>query len=168
MMVRSALVLFAALALSWPAFGKVAQGQRGSNFTLSNINDSTFALSTPRTGPLVLVFTTKDLGDYSLAWHDSLHARVGHDLRVQSVLDLSDVSRWLRVAAKIKIRASGSRALLDWDGQVSRTWRGDDRSQVVVMGVSPDNVVRFITTGNPTPANVAQATQAVRQMMSAH
>lgn len=158
------LVVICALFVSAPAFGEITLGQTGSAFSLSNINDSTFSLASPRTRPVVLIFTTKDLGDYSLAWRDSLASRLGNTVEIQTIIDLSDVSSWQRGLAKVRMKMKGSRALLDWDGRTAGAWRGTRRDQVVVIGVTPDNVARFRAVGAATPENVAAATEAIRQM----
>jgi len=163
-MIRGAFVSMILLLFGTPALGQVAPGRTRPAFSLSNVRDSTFALATPRTRPLILIFTTKDLGDYSMAWRDSLTSRAGNGVEIQTILDLSDVSGWQRGLARLKIRAKGSKALLDWDGKVAGAWRGPGRSQVVVYAVSPDNIVRLSLAGNATPENVRQVIQSARQM----
>jgi len=161
---RRALSVIVALLVAVPAFGKVAVGQAGPSFTLKDVRDSTFSTARPRTRPLVLLFGTKDLADFSLAWGDSIRAHMRGSVIVQPVLDLGDVSRLLRPVARQRISAKRSRAVLDWDGHVSEAWRGTDRSQMVAIGVSPNNVACFIVTGQATAANVRQATQAIQAM----
>ena len=165
-MLRNSLAFLAALLFALPAFAKVAAGQDAPPLSLANANDSTFSTTHPRTTPLVLAFTTRDLGDYSLAWHDSIHAHV-EGVKIQSVLDLSDVSSWLHGLARIRIKAKGSKAVIDWDGEASKAWRGEDRSKVVMVGISTDNVIRFVIPGTPTAENLAKAVQALREMAGA-
>ena len=163
-MTRHALAMICALFVSAPAFGEITPGQTGSAFSLSDVNDSTFSLARLRTKPLVLIFTTKDLGDYSLAWRDSLAKRLGNTVEIQTIIDLSDVSSWQRGLAKLRIKMKGSRALLDWDGRTAGTWRGTRRDQVVVIGVSPENVARFRAVGTATTENIVAATEAIRRI----
>ncbi|HQI76176.1 MAG TPA: hypothetical protein PK384_06670 [Candidatus Latescibacteria bacterium] len=163
-MMRRFLAASLFLAVALPAVAAVSVGQKGSDFSLSNVDDVRFSLATPRTTPLVLIFTTKDLGNVSQPWRDSLTTTLGSSAQIQTVLDLGDVSRFLHSVARTRIRAQKSKAILDWDGSVSTAWRGTDRSRVVVMVVAPDNTVRFILSGIPVSPNVRQVTEAVRRV----
>jgi hypothetical protein len=149
------------LILCIAASAVVKPEEKAKPFALKNADDVEFNLSATRTGPLVLLFTTRDLGDFSLAWHDSIHAYCPK-VKVQSVLDLSDVSSWLHGLAKIKIRAKGSTSIIDWDGEVSEAWRGKDRSEIVAVGLHPDNTVMFVVKGKPEPANVKAVTDVLK------
>jgi hypothetical protein len=166
-MIRSFLGMCLCVVFSAPAFGAVAVGQKGSDFALSNVDDVRFALSTARTTPLVVIFSTKDLGEISKPWRDSLTTALGTSAQIQTVLDLGDVSRFLHSVARTRIRGQKSKALLDWDGAVSTRWRGANRAQVVVMVVTPDNTVRFVLTGIPVSPNVRQVVDAVRRNATA-
>jgi len=164
MTLRRTLALSTILLSATVAAATVSVGQQAPPLSLEDVNENGFSLESKRDMPLVLLFTTKDLGDHSLAWHDSIHAHV-NDVQIQSVLDLSDVSRFLRAIAKRRIAAKGSKAVLDWDGEVSQRWRGEDRSEVVVIAVSPDNVVRFMLRGSPEPESVGKVTRTLGDMV---
>ncbi|OQB38324.1 MAG: hypothetical protein BWY06_02032 [Candidatus Latescibacteria bacterium ADurb.Bin168] len=161
---RRFLATLLVCGFSFPVIAAVSVGQKGSDFSLSNVDDVRFSLATPRTTPLVLIFTTKDLGSVSQPWRDSLTTALGSAAQIQTVLDLGDVSRFLHSVARTRIRAQKSKAVLDWDGSVSTAWRGNDRSRVVVMVVAPDNTVRFMLSGVPVSPNVRQVTEAVRRV----
>ena len=161
---RMLTVLFTAVLLTTACVSAdVLVGQTAPSLELQNANDSTFTLASQRTQPLVLIFTTRDLGDFSLAWHDSIHTRMP-DVQIQSVLDLSDVSGWLHGLAKVRIRAKGSKAIVDWDGEVSEQWRGEDRSQVVLFGLWTDNSVRFVVRGNADSERINDAVSALQNI----
>ena len=155
-----------ALLISIPAAADVAVGDRAPDFTLTNIFDSTFALSAPRAEAIVVIITEKDIGDFSTAWRDSLRQHVENPV-FSTVLDMGDVSRFLRPIARSRIRDKGTKAFIDWDGEVSEAWRGEDRSQVYLYGVTTDNVVRFRVVGNPTAENVRRASEAIAAMRGA-
>ncbi len=157
-----ATILMAVLMLVPCVRGEVAVGDSAPQFSLDNANDSTFSMTHPRAEPLVLLFTTKDLGDYSLAWHDSIHTHAP-DAQIQSVLDLSDVSSWVHGVARIRIKAKGSKAIIDWDGEISEQWRGEDRSHVVVFLIAPDNRVELVLRGNATRENVVSVVRTLAE-----
>lgn len=153
-----ALLIVSAASL---AVAQIAPGGTAPHFTLSDVNDREFSSETQRTKPLFVIFSTKDLGDASLAWRDSLSA-AELDVEIETVIDLSDVSRLLRSIARSRIQDAGSVALLDWNGEVSQSWRGKERSQVVVMIADPANRVSFAITGDPTSENLNAAIASVR------
>ena len=149
------------LILCISASAAVKPEDKAKPFMLKNADGTEFSLANARTGPLVLLFTTRDLGDFSLACHDSIHVYCPK-VKVQSVLDLSDVSSWKHGLAKVMIRAKGSTSIIDWDGEVSEAWRGKDRKDVVAVGLMPDNTVMFVVKGKPEPANVKAVTDALK------
>jgi hypothetical protein len=154
-MYRMMLVGVTALMIGSAVLAAVGGGDTAPHFTLSDINDAEYSTRTERTTALVVIFSTKDLGDFSLAWRDSLTTH-GVAADIQTVLDLDDVSRFLRPIARLKIANKGSKAVLDWDGSVSEAWRGEDRSQVVTMVVASDNTVMLVVTGEATSENVGE------------
>ncbi len=145
------IALIAALLIASSSGAEVSVGDNAPGFDLSNIYDSTFALGTPRIEPIVVIITEKDIGDFNVAWRDSLRTRLD-SLVFCTVLDLGDVSRFLHFIARGRIRDKGTKAFIDWNGEVSEAWRGDDRTQVYLYGVTPDNVVRFRTVGTQRPS----------------
>jgi hypothetical protein len=158
-MYRMVLVGATALMIGSVVFAAVGVGDTAPHFTLSDINDTEYTTRTERTAALVVIFSTKDLGSFSLAWRDSLTTH-GVSADIQTVLDLDDVSRFLRPIARMRIADKGSKAVLDWDGSVSEAWRGADRSQVVTMVVAPDNAVMLVVTGQATSENVGEIVAA--------
>jgi len=159
------LALIACIMVS-SAVAQVGIGGNAPHFTLSDVNGAEFSTETSRTEPLVVIFTNKDLGDESMAWRDSLLARRA-DTKIVTVLDLDDVPRMLRSVARRRIAEKGSVAVLDWDGKVSKAWRGADRSQIVVMVVGPGNTVARSAIGNLSPENLDVIDGQVRSMSGA-
>lgn len=165
-MKRVSLAVAATFLLSIPAVADVSVGARAPDFALTNIFDSTCALSAPRAECIIVIITEKDIGDVSTAWRDSIRQHVANTV-FATVLDMGEVSRFLRPIARSRIRDKGTKAFIDWDGEVSEAWRGGDRSQVYLYGVTPDNVVRFRIVGNPTSENVRRAVEELGTMRGA-
>jgi len=163
-MIRLLALLMFALVSTTAA--QVEIGANAPHFTLSDVNGTEFSTETARTEPLVVIFSNKDLGDQSIAWRDSLLARSA-DTKIVTVLDLDDVPRMLRGVARKRIADKGSVAVLDWDGKVSKAWRGSDRSQIVVMVVGPENNVTRSVTGNLSPERLDGIDGQVRGMRGA-
>lgn len=157
------LLALLTLALVSTTVAQVEIGGNAPHFTLSDGNDIEFSTRTARTEPLVVIFTNKDLGDESIAWRDSLVAR-SPEIKIVTVLDLKDVPRLFRGTARKRIAEKGSVAVLDWDGEVAKAWRGSDRSQVVVMVVGPQNTVARSTTGKLSPEGLDTIEGQVRSM----
>jgi hypothetical protein len=157
------MALFAALAMAAGASAEAVVGERGPDFELMNISDSTFVFSAPRPAPTIVMVTHHEIGDFSRAWRDSLRLHVDNP-EFHTVLDMGDVSSFLRFIARSRIRDKGTKAFIDWDGEVSEEWRGEDRSKVYLYGVTPDGVVRFVVAGTPSPENVQAAVTAFNKM----
>lgn len=158
---RIVAMLACVMALTIAGGAELIATDTAPHFTLTDVEDQEFSTETPRATPLIVILTTKDLGDFSLAWRDSLESRE-LDAGIVTVLDLNDVSRFLRPIARLKISAKGSKAFLDWDGEVSEAWRGEDNSQVVVMVVAPDNTVQTVVKGAGTSESIAEIVAATQ------
>jgi len=169
---RRAAILLAAALVAARAWAAVVIDAPAPPLALADIRGAIFSLDEPREGSLVLIFAPSGQGEQAYAWRDSIDVEAGTrasesataDRRILIVSDLSRISRPMRGSLRTRLRERLADVLLDWDGAVSRAWRGEDRGRIVVIGVSPDNVVRFVIRGNATGENVRRAAAEIERM----
>ncbi len=183
-MLPRVLLLAAILTFAAPAFGVATVGKPAPPLaTRIETHRVDFSIDSARTKPLVLFFISRDQRRETRAWRDTLSVYsdstdvltiVGTAAR-QSRPSRSDRRRAAEVHGtqvpdrRVRRRERPNAAsvpIIDRDGSIFRAWCGPIRSELVLVVVSTDNIVRTIQRGPMTQRSFRHVLRAIRDQTS--
>lgn len=147
------VILFILQAASANAENQIAE--KAMEFTLQDQYDKTVILRQYEGQVVVLLASDKEGSSQNAAWIKAIKDKYANRVAVQGIADVSSVPFFLKGKIRNDFRKAGDSSLLDWKGEVFRSY-GFAKTVSNIVLIDGRGVIRHRSSGSASPEAIQE------------
>ena len=141
----------------------VGLGEKAPEFTLQDQYDRTVSLRQFAGRIVVLIASDKEGKAQNAGWRKDVRERYAERVLVQGIADVSSVPFFLQGKIRRDLRKDGNSILLDWKGEVFRSY-GFAKAVSNIVLIDGHGVIRYRAAGGASPEAVRELFKKVDEL----
>jgi len=152
---RTLLVIMILILKAVMSYADPSTGVKAPEFTLQDQYEKTVSLKQYEGRIVVLIASDKEGKAQNAAWIKAIRDRYADKVAIQGIADVSSVPFFLKGKIRNDFKKDGDSILLDWKGEVFKTY-GLTKGVSNVILIDKDGIVRHWSTGSASPEAVQE------------